>query len=741
MSPVFAHSVPGQNQEVWELLSTHANEVSALVAKFASAFGAAEWGSLAGQWHDLGKLQPDFQRYIRGEIEKGPPHSWFGAFFAALHGSEALPLVSAIAAHHGALANVTADEANGMPAATALRTSLAAWRERARPISSLLPTKVELPKLPPTAARSFANFELFTRFLFSALVDADRTATARFYAKHVPSVTADDLSYDNIATLAARLDVAIDAMRPKGSQAVIELRRQVLVACRDMAAMPPGRFSLTVPTGGGKTLSAMSFALNHAKAHGLRRIIVVIPYTSIIEQSARVYGDVLNIVGRTNVLEHHSNIDEQSRTEDDSRAESLRKLAAENWDAPVIVTTTVQFFESLLAAHGSRCRKVHNIAKSVILLDEVQTLPPQFLETIVDVLGQLTDGYGCSVVLSTATPPALAAREGSRHAGLQSVKEIIPDPSALAMAAKRVKIEWRVDEPTPYAELAVELRDHERVLAIVHRRADARALAEAIGGDVLHLSAGMCPAHRLAVIGDVRQRLALGRPCRLVSTQLIEAGVDVDFPIVYRALAGLDSIAQSAGRCDREGKLTDAAGGKPGGRMVVFRAETEPPPGTPIKAFDSMKVLLATRAVDPFEPKDSLAFFEELYQKIGPDERRVQPMRRAFAFAAVADAFKLMNDDTHPVVVPYQNDAIDGHARIRAFRDRPCRETSRALQPLVVQVRRYLLPTLRANGITLPVDEDQFERFDFLCEGREKSAYGTFGLDVTGRESAEDFVV
>jgi CRISPR-associated endonuclease/helicase Cas3 len=721
----------------------HLQEVGALAADYASAFGARDWGRLAGEWHDLGKLQPDFQRYIRGEIEKGPPHAWLGAIHAlAADPRLGLPMASAIAAHHGGLANVTADEANGQPAGNTLSDSVAQWRPQYGTFRSALPTVAALPPLPAHVNDGPADkgrVELFTRFLFSALIDADRTATARFYAKHVPALTAADLSYDDVPTLAARLDAEIDAMPPKGSPAVIALRREVLAACRAAAPQPPGRFTLTVPTGGGKTLSAMSFALNHAKAHGLRRVIVVIPYTSIIEQSSRVYAGVLDAPGRNNVIEHHSNIDEQSRSESDARGENLRKLAAENWDAPVIVTTTVQFFESLLAAHGSRCRKVHNIARSVILLDEVQTLPPQYLDTIVDVLGQLTAGYGCSVVLSTATPPALAAREGSTHQGLADVHEIMPDPSALAAAARRVRVEWRVDRPTPYAELAEDLRAHRQALAIVHRRADARALAELVGGDVLHLSAGMCPAHRVAVVREVRSRLDAGKPCRLIATQLIEAGVDVDFPVVYRALAGLDSIAQSAGRCDREGKLTDAAG-SPAGRMVVFRAETDPPPGVPIKAFDSMRVLAATRAIDPFDPGDSIDFFNELYRKIGPDERRVQPLRRALAFAAVEEAFKLIDADTHPIVVPYENSElnIDGPARLDAFVRRPSRDTARALQPLIVQVRRYQLDALRAAGITTPADE--FGRFDVLCEGGGGAYHHTFGLAVDAKRAPEDWV-
>jgi CRISPR-associated endonuclease/helicase Cas3 len=233
-------------------------------------------------------------------------------------------------------------------------------------------------------------------------------------------------------------------------------------------------------------------------------------------------------------------------------------------------------------------------------------------------------------------------------------------------------------------------------------------------------------------------RLAAGRPCRLISTQLIEAGVDVDFPVVYRALAGLDSIAQSAGRCDREGKLTDAAG-TPAGRMTVFRAETDPPPGVPVKAMQSTEVLAALGDLDPFDPRHCERFFAELYGKTDPDARRVQPLRRALAFAAVADAFKLMDEDTHPVVVPYIGNGIDGPARIAAFRASPSRDTARALQPLVVQVRRYLMPQLRAS-ITAPADKDEFEQFDFLLEGHGRAYDDRFGLDTSGHPDASDLI-
>ncbi|HBI41401.1 MAG TPA: CRISPR-associated endonuclease Cas3'' [Planctomycetales bacterium] len=749
--PIYAHSLPGRPPADWETLADHASAVAALARDFAAAFGAAEWGELLGRWHDLGKIQPEFQVYIRGGTPSGPPHAWVGAVHAYVQSKRFLPIAAAIAAHHGALADLKGDEASGVPVGGTL-SELLRNRQRdfsvVRALLPIEPTTIPVPVVPryvAAVASDALRVELFTRFLYSALIDADRLATARFYCTFQAALTTDDMRCDDIATLAARLDAHIDAMAPKGSAAVVELRRQVLSACRAMTQHAPGRFSLTVPTGGGKTLSAMSFALNHARSNNLRRVIVVIPYTSIIEQSARVYRDALNDPDRpdvNNVLEHHSNLDEQRLGEQDARGEDLRKLAAENWKSPVVVTTTVQFFESLLAAHGSRCRKVHNIARSVVLLDEVQTLPPQYLRTIVDLLKQLTEGYGCSVILSTATPPALVKREGSPIPGLNDVFEIMPDPSALATSARRVRIEWRLRSVTPYADLATELRGHHQALAIVHRRADARVLAEAIGDESLHLSALMCPAHRLRVINDVRDRLARGDRCLLISTQLIEAGVDVDFPIVYRALGGLDSIAQSAGRCDREGRLTAAAGGVPGGRMIVFLAETEPPMGVPTKAFDSMRVLLGLGSIDPFEPNDSIRFFRELYGKAANDPRdnELDRLRRALAFATVEEKFKMIDAVMHPIVVPWG----EGRARLAAYRRSLSRDTRRALQTFTVQVRRYALDQLRDAGVCMPVEGNNgTEFFDAVNEGREGRYHERFGLDVhaDGIWPAEDSVV
>jgi len=450
----------------------------------------------------------------------------------------------------------------------------------------------------------------------------------------------------------------------------------------------------------------MSFALRHAERHGLRRVIVVIPYTSIIEQNAAEYARAL---GPENVIEHHSGFDPAREAE--RRGEQVcrrRELACENWDAPVIVTTSVQFFESLFANSPSRCRKLHNVARSVLVLDEVQTIPPAFLLCIVEALGELVDHYGCSAVLTTATPPALAARQGFPQ-GLRNLRDILPGFGRLAERLRRVEYTWpRPQEPpVDWPTLAGQLARHRQVLAVVHRRADARLLAKQVQRaagqqDVFHLSALMCPAHRSDVLARIRRRLAAGEPCRVISTQLVEAGVDVDFPVVYRAMAGLDSIVQAAGRCNREGRLES-------GRVVVFRAPTSPPAGTPRKGAEAAEAMLR-EAQGPIEPDDPMLvedYFRRLYFTEHPDAHGVQAERQEFNFATVSRKFNMIEDGfARSVVVPYGQ----APSRLDALRrDGPSRATLRALQPFLVSVYPNSFDSLLAAGALNEVAEGVFE--------------------------------
>lgn len=729
----YAHSlqtpdgIPRAESE-WEPLADHLRDVATLAQTFAERFGAGEWGYLAGLWHDLGKYQQAFQRRLRDRSIHAP-HAGVGAALAFRRDSRrGAPLAFAIAGHHTGLTNTVDRSCDREPLQAIIKefgTVLPEIQTAAAPEILNAP----LPEYPAWLREALSGQDrqrdmrllaFYTRMLFSALVDADRLATAEFYAKAEgrPSNHAA-LQYDGIDQLRDRLDAYIDnkvtAAAQHAATPINALRAEVLNACRQAALRPPGIFSLTVPTGGGKTLAGMSFALRHAAQHRQDRVIVVIPYTSIITQNANRYKEALSVDGvhpdERNVLEHHSGIDELKRREENAEQELRRRTAAENWDAPVIVTTTVQFFETLFSDHPSRCRKLHRIARSVIILDEVQTLPPGYLLPILEALCELVEHYGCTVVLSTATPPALRQRPALPD-GLKNVAPIIPDERQLfqSPAARRVQVEWRAETPTPYEELAAELAREHQVLAIVHRRQDARELAQLLPEEGrYHLSALMCPAHRMARIAQIERCLREGAACRLVATQLIEAGVDVDFPVVYRALAGVDSLAQAAGRCDREGKRTLAAG-KPAGRFVVFLAPTSPPGETLRKALQTTQTLLKLQGADPrlqeeldlLNPEHAELFFELFYASHRLDEKNILGSLAQLNFATAARDFRLIEDDgMRSIVVPWG----EGRQRAERYRTVSSRETRRALQPYLVQVNQRYFDHLARRGLVEVVDD------------------------------------
>ena len=694
----YAHTLKGRPEEFWHDLEEHLNAVSARAGEFAAPFEAEDWGRIAGLWHDLGKYRATFQQYLKGEVLSGGDHAVVGAWLSRLRqpGRESLPLAFVIAGHHAGLANPAAGD-RPRPLQIRLKEGPPLLEEALPHVPETI-REARLPKLPtrflnPPGKREEIerfqqSFEFWIRFVFSALVDADYLDTEEF---HHPGDRVRELAgVDSIAVLRTRLDGAMRRIETAAEPSEVNrARSEILRACRAKAELEPGLFSLTVPTGGGKTLAAMSFALHHAERHGLRRVIAVVPFTSIIEQNARVYREALGI---DNVLEHHSNLDPEKETR-------RNKLASENWNAPVVVTTGVQFFESLFGNRGSRCRKLHNIAASVILLDEVQTLPIGFQMPILDALRELVAHYRCSIVLSTATQPAFERRDDFPQ-GLENVCEIAPDPPALARRLRRFQVTWPDPggEPVSWPELAEQLKKEAQVLAVVHQRKDAQELARLLPEEGrFHLSALMCAAHRSKRLLEIHQALKEGRVCRLVSTQLIEAGVDVDFPVVYRALGGLDSIVQAGGRANREGKLEM-------GRVVVFQAPTDPPRGTPRQGLETMQILLRRYGGDlePTDPEVVATYFRLLFSKGEPDACNIQPQRAALNFATVAEKFRLIDDTyTRPLVVPY------GAAteRLEAFRQQPGRERLRALQPYLVNVPRRQLETFQAAGAVELVED------------------------------------
>jgi CRISPR-associated endonuclease/helicase Cas3 len=725
---MFAHSLDQRPKGEWEPLSHHLAAVGRKAADFAAIFGLAETARVAGQLHDIGKCSAAFQAYItepRDETaggRRGPDHSTAGAraAAAAYPGPLGRLLAFTIAGHHAGLAD--AKELDRRLAVDYAIEPYEDWQFH----SGALPARVALAPAREFTASGHKGFteSFLTRMLFSCLVDADFLETEAFYAR-AKGEPVERGSHASIEELRDRLQIHMaNKCTQSPTSSVNTLRAQVLDHAVEKAALPPGLFTLTVPTGGGKTLASLSFALEHAVCQGMRRIIYVIPYTSIIEQTAQVFRDALN--APDDVLEHHASFDwelaamskEGVAKADDEGPGGLGKLrrAAENWDVPVVVTTAVQFFESLFARRTSRCRKLHNLAGAVIVLDEAQTLPLHLLHPCMAALDELCRNYGASVVLCTATQPALREKDGFKGGfKIGEDRELAPDPKALYVALKRVSVET-LTEPVADAGVAARFAEQPQMLCIVNSRAHARTLFDtiAVQPGATHLTTLMCPRHRRAVLENVRTRLKTDAPVRLIATSLIEAGVDVDFPEVWRAAAGLDSIAQAAGRCNREGRLAM-------GRAVVFvPAEAKPPRA--LEAFwqatrpvlDKHEDLLGLDAIQ--------AYFRELYWQKGDeamdalevDGRRgvlaaIRERHRdfSFPFRSIADTFRLIDDVMEPVIVPWKADAHDDDAdrllRLVASMERPRAADLRRLQQYTVSIPRKARDAWLAMGALRPV--------------------------------------
>ncbi|MEZ5659514.1 MAG: CRISPR-associated endonuclease Cas3'' [Burkholderiaceae bacterium] len=723
-------------------LDDHLRAVSRLAASFGGPRDRAICEA-AGLWHDLGKRRAGFQRYIRqgngatAHIERvadsDKTHSAAGAIWAAKHlherdGTRGLLLARVlqyiIAGHHAGLDDWEGGLSARLAGEPATRESAEAL---ARPSpEDILRPALEFPEigsLPISDERSSGTpgrFALWVRIIFSALVDADFLDTEAYFDGAAKGLRGD---MPTVQAMRALLRHHLDE-RIVDDGRVNRARAEVLNQCRIKAHLPPGVFSLTVPTGGGKTLSGLSFALEHAVAYGKRRVIVAIPYTSIIEQTADVFRQIFSSLSEDAVIEHHSNAETEPE-----RETARSRLACENWDAPLVVTTNVQLFESLFARRTSRCRKLHNLRDSVIVLDEAQLLPVEFLQPVVDVLRYLVQDFGVTLLLCTATQPALDAEPGPDPArglrrGLPSVTEIIDDVPALYQALERVEVYLppSLETPRAWEDLADEVGAHDAVLVIVSRRADAaelyRLLVARVGeAGCWHLSALMCAQHRSDTIAQIkvaldahRQALAAGTPApaiRVVSTQLVEAGVDLDFPVVYRALAGLDSIAQAAGRCNREGRLAHP------GEVHVFVPPTDAPPGLLTIARQTCRRVLSGSSGNPFSLELVQRYFRSLYFDAPSTDRRaiceklaLCPDRQSLAlpvqFRAAADAFRLIDDDDQAtVLVRYRSSraAADIDALIGLLeRDGPARWLMRKLQRFGVALHARQIQQLLAKG-------------------------------------------
>ncbi|KAF0203037.1 MAG: CRISPR-associated helicase Cas3 [Bacteroidetes bacterium] len=685
----------------------HLNGTAIIAQDFAREFNNPEWGKLLGLWHDLGKYSSEFQEYIRvnsGYEEDDQKRSKTDHTSAAAILSKEIypniwpPLAYCIAGHHAGLHNFTHDP--GVSGDLSDRLKKQEFLDKVR---SKIPVKLlEKVNLKPPIGKSIdpKQMNLWVRMLFSCLVDADYLDTERFMN---PESFARRGKYDSLSELKSRFDIYMEEIVKNAPFTTVNsIRSRILEDCIKSGELSPGFFSITVPTGGGKTLSSMAWALVHALKYDKTRIIFAIPYTSIITQTAQIYR---SIFGDDNVIEHHSNIDEVTNTQE-------RKLAAENWDAPIVVTTNVQLFESLYSNKTSRCRKLHNLVNSIIILDEAQMLPPEFLNPILTTLKGLVENYSASVLFSTATQPALTGKIGGKgqfaFEGISSdsVRELVQNIDDLALKLKRVEIKLpeNINESVDWHDIADELKKHEQVLCIVNTRNQCRELHELMPEDTLHLSRLMCTAHIMDVIDEVKHRLKENMPVRVISTQLIEAGVDIDFPVVYRAIAGLDSIAQCAGRCNREGKLNKE---NRLGLMSVF----VPAKGTPIglmrKGADTFKEMLSNRKgreTSLLEPKDFQEYFRLFYSKIDNFDKAdisdslwkdAQSMR--FQFATAARDFRLIDDkNSQTILVDYK----DGSSLINQLkRIGPEPWLMRKLQRYTVSVNERDFAEIRRAGL------------------------------------------
>ncbi len=682
-------------------LGEHLRGVGQRAEEFARVFGSSDWARVAGLWHDLGKYSAEFQHRIKSksgydaeahlEGQAGRvDHSTAGAQYAIekfkLHGRI---LAYLIAGHHAGLPDWHADGNRGGTLKVRLDDG-SHLKRISQAIPSIPPELLSQPKPTSALIGGKEGFALWVRMLFSCLVDADFLDTEAFMdtgkaVQRINTSAPSDLLPRFNAYMTEEFSHAPFTL-------VNRVRAQVLRQCRDKAREAPGLFSLTVPTGGGKTLSSLAFALEHAVCHGKRRIIYAIPYTSIIEQTANIFREIFP----DEVIEHHSNLDPEKET-------ARSRLAAENWDAPLIVTTNVQFFESLFAARTSRCRKLHNIVDSVVVLDETQLLPTEFLQPILDVMNLLVRYYGVTFVLSTATQPALGTLKSFQSTlhGLNTVREIMDDPDALYHDLERVAVTMPPDFhlAEDWEAVAQKIRQHPCVLAIVNSRSDARELHRRMPEGTIHLSALMCGEHRSRVIADVKQRLRAGEAVRVVSTQLVEAGVDVDFPVVYRALAGLDSIAQAAGRCNREGVMDR-------GEVIVFVPPKPAPPGPLRRAADTTVSLLKGTSKHPMERELFYQYFKRFYmdassldkhgitELLEPQGGNDDPLKVQFRTAA--QRFRLIDESGYrSILVRYgESPALIGRLR----KEGPERWLMRKLQRYTVSLPEPQFQKLLVNG-------------------------------------------
>ncbi len=700
MPKVYAHSGARDDRSDWQLLDDHLRQTADLARGRAVPSGLAASAALAGAFHDFGKNDPAFDRVLQGRKE-AVDHSTAGGKLLLDRADQgtrptAEVLAHAILGHHAGL-----PDSLGPNGSVSARTGSFVNRIPGPVTDSaavdLVPATRELIARVRKDGRMAFDLSVAGRMVFSCLVDADFRDTEAFHGTTDP----DQRIWPALADVLPSLRAAFDAgmARFDAAGALNRLRAEILNHVRAGAALPPGLFTLTVPTGGGKTLASMGFALDHAARHGHRRIIYAIPYTSIIDQTAATFRALFGDL----VLEHHSAIETEKPGQE---GRDKLRLAMEDWASPIIVTTNVQLFESLFAARPSRCRKLHNIARSIIILDEAQCLPRPLLAPTLRMIDALAVHYGCTIVLCTATQPAFDSTELDRNRkagfGLDLAgRELAPDPGALARRLRRARI---VDGGTmDDAALHKALESTPQGLVIVNSRKHAVALFRQVQHlpGALHLTTRQYPAHRRRIIEDVKTRLAAGAPCRLIATSLVEAGVDLSFPRGWRAEAGLDSIIQAAGRVNREDRwpVQDST-------LTVFSSPDNPAPREVESLALSMRRTLARFGADAIlDPEAIRDWFADVYWKLGPEQLDRERILDAFALGAsglnfayrsVAEAYRMVNSPQLPVIIQTADSrpliarlGIEAVSSGRLARD---------LQPFTVTVPARARENLRATG-------------------------------------------
>lgn len=734
MDSVVSHIKHVDNQWVIQTNEEHQQSVAKLAGQFASEFGMEDWGYFIGMIHDKGKERNDFQNYIRRENGIDAPsyddktHAWIGALLARQLAPELYPLATyPILGHHTGLCDYTKlDELSNKKIPSEVNCNI----------------KLQNPSLDFFTKNNLLIQERqkyihhIVRMLFSCLVDADFFDTERFMQPDKSEIRAATI---HLQDLLPKLENFLLGL--KSDTFVNKIRKEIQDICRKASLKPQGVYSLTVPTGGGKTLSSLLWAILHAIKNGKRRIIVAIPYTSIISQTAATFK---SIFGEEAVLEHHSNYDYH---DGENKYEDFNpeRMATENWDAPIIVTTNVQLFESMYASHPGRCRKLHNIANSVILLDEAQTLPGEHLQAIVDALKAYNELFGVSLLFTTASQPTLeGVRKGHEQnlLGFDKIEELIPASMQLHDKLRRVKLDF-VENALKYSEIAERMMQYDRVLCIVNTRKVATELFRYLPQNECHyhLSRNMCPEHVDYTLQIIKDRLKAndGKPIRVVTTQLIEAGVDIDFPVVMRQEIGLDSILQAAGRCNREGKIAEK------GITYVFKIDgVNIPRGTMSYANDARQSMHPQE--DLFAPKAMTDYFMQYYARIPSFDKKddegngiMELLHNAkeLQFDSADRYFKLIDDSGYSVVVNYNNSAI----LVEEMRNGKIgKNMYRKLSRYTVTIPKYSFDKLCKSGLIEKI-ESQGKETGLYYVSDPKQYNGQFGLSFDNNFTNEMLII